>query len=336
MTQELVSVVMPVRDAARTVRAAVESVLADGYPALEVICVDDGSTDGTGEVLERLAARDHRVRVIHQGPEGIVAALERGRRAARGAYVARMDADDLSHPGRFGEQLAMLRADPGLGLVGTLVRVPGAGPGMAMYAMWSNSLVTHEEIFRERFVDSPVVHPTWMVRAEVLERFGGYRHLDRGAEDYDLLLRVLAAGVRVAKVPRVLLTWRDDPGRVTRTDPRCSRQGMLALKVRHLLEGPLRDREYVILGAGRTGQAYLAALIAAGRPPAGIYDINPRRIGKKLRGVRVRSVGDLLREGPGQRLLLACVAKPGGRGEVRALFEAELGVSEPEDGLFVA
>ena len=333
-----VSVVMPVRDAESTVASAALSILSGRHHDLELICVDDGSRDETPAVLAGLAAADPRLRVLSQPPTGIVAALQRGWAAARAPLVARMDADDLAHADRLAEQWSLLRRRPDLGLVGCQVSIFGtaAGPGMALYEQWVNGLCEPEEIHRERFVDAPIVHPTWLLRRSLLERHGGYREGLPGPEDYDLLLRLLGAGVRAAKVPRVLLQWRDEPRRLTRTDPRCSAKALLTLKVRHLLAGPLAGaRPFLLQGAGPTGKRACRALQAAGAAPDGLVDINPRRVGLTIHGVPVLGLEDLTRPQFRDHLLLIAVAQPGAKRVVRTQLAA-LGRTEPEAALFIA
>src|SRR5512133_2042123 len=122
-----VSVLMPARNAARTVRAAAASILRQTERDLALVCVDDGSDDGTAEALERLAGRDRRVRVVRGPGEGIARALNRGLAACEAEVIARMDADDVAHPRRLALQLEALRADPRLVAVGGRVRLLARG-----------------------------------------------------------------------------------------------------------------------------------------------------------------------------------------------------------------
>src|SRR5439155_17156977 len=123
MVQPLVSVLLPVRDGARTLEAAARSVLRQTYRALELWIVDDGSADGSAAVAEALAREDARVRVASSGGAGLVAALELGRARCAGELVARMDADDESLPERLERSVAALEADPSLWAVGTQVEI---------------------------------------------------------------------------------------------------------------------------------------------------------------------------------------------------------------------
>ncbi len=209
--------------------------------------------------------------------------------------------------------------------------------GFRLYAEWQNSLVRHEEICREIFIESPIAHPSALLRREELLALGAYE--ERGwAEDYDLWLRYHAAGRRFAKVAAPLLRWRDHPGRATRTDGRYSVENFLRAKAHYLARGPLRDRDgLVIWGAGRTGRRLSKHLIRAGHEPVCFIDVAPHRIGGTLRGVPVLAAGELMACWSSQRrpILLAAVASRGARALIRDQL-ADMGLIEVEDYLCVA
>lgn len=121
--EPLISVVMPVRDGAAFLEQAVRSILGQSLRELELIAVDDGSTDGTAALLAGFAAGDGRVRVLGGAARGLVGCLNRGVDAARGRYVARMDADDVAHAGRLARQVAVLEGDERVAVVGSAWRV---------------------------------------------------------------------------------------------------------------------------------------------------------------------------------------------------------------------
>ena len=143
----LVSVVLPVRNAAGTIARAVASVRAQTFSDWELIVVDDGSTDGTREILRDLARDEPRMKLVEQAATGVAAAANAGATAARGEFIARMDADDESHPERLAAQVAFLRAteNRAIGVVGSLVEFGGdrvASAGYALHVDWTNALVT--------------------------------------------------------------------------------------------------------------------------------------------------------------------------------------------------
>lgn len=314
-----VAVLMPARDAGRTVRAAAVSILRQTVRDLLLVAVEDGSRDATREVLERLAARDRRVRVVPGPGEGIARALSRGLERCDAEVVARMDADDVAFPRRLERQLAALAADPSLAAIGSRVRlVPrrAVGPGMRRYAAWLNGLVTPALVERDLFVESPIAHPAAAIRREALDAAGGWRDGDF-PEDYDLWLRLAARGRRLSNVAEVLLDWRESPGRLTRVDPRYAIQKHLALKARHLAAGPLAGRREVALwGAGETGRAMARALSGEGLSVALFVEVDPRKIGRRVLGAEVVSFEQVERA-RGLPLLVA-VGAPGARDLIRA------------------
>jgi glycosyltransferase involved in cell wall biosynthesis len=289
MTDPLVSVLIPARDAADTLPACLASVRRQSEPRFECLVVDDGSADATRAVAERVADEDPRVRVLATPRRGLVPALLDGLAACRAPLVARLDADDLAQRRRLELQAAALAADPTLAGVGCHVRVfPRAGlrAGLRTYESWLRGIRDARAVRAERFVECPLPHPTWMLRRAALAR-APWR--DAGwPEDYDLLLRWLEAGSRVGVVPRRLVAWRDAPGRMWRTSPAYAPERFVACKARFLARGPLRHHDaYVLWGHGATGRALRRALLGEGRAPAAIVEIHPRRIGRRIGGAPV-------------------------------------------------
>ncbi|MFH1464575.1 MAG: glycosyltransferase [Pseudomonadota bacterium] len=243
-----VSVLLPVYDAAPTLSQALSSLWAQTFTRFEVVAVDDGSEDGCGDLLRREAGRDSRLRPLFGPHAGLVPALNRGLQACRGRYVARMDADDLAHPERLARQVELLEATPAVSVASCLVESfprHQVGEGFRIYEAWLNSLVSHTDICREIFIESPIPHPTAVMRRLELLQLGGYRDVG-WPEDYDLWLRYRAAGKVFAKVPQVLLWWREHGGRLTHTDRRYSVENFLRAKAHFLAAGPLRHREVFV------------------------------------------------------------------------------------------
>jgi cellulose synthase/poly-beta-1,6-N-acetylglucosamine synthase-like glycosyltransferase len=280
----VVSIVLPAFNAGETLARALLSVRAQTLADWELLVVDDGSTDDTAEVVERTAARDSRVVLVRRPHGGIVAALNEGSAAARGRFIARMDADDEMLPGRLAGQVALLEARPDIGVASCLVEFAGdpmTAQGYALHVEWMNALREPEEIARNRFIESPVAHPSVMFRRKLLARHGGYAD-DTGPEDYELWLRWMDAGVRFAKVPEVLLRWHDPPARLSRTDARYAVEAFYAVKCRHLARVVPADRPVWLWGAGRITRQRFAGLAPAGVKLAGFIDVDPKKLGRRL------------------------------------------------------
>lgn len=332
-----VSVLLPVRDAQATLPACLASLAAQTLSDHEVLALDDGSRDASGDLLDAAARHDPRLRVVHSEPRGLVVALNAGLALARAELVARMDADDVALPSRLELQASTLARDPSLDVLGSRVAVLGdpgrPNPGMRAYLAWQNQLLDHATISRDLLVESPLVHPSVMLRSAALRALGGYRETG-GPEDYDLWLRGHAAGWRFAKRPEMLLLWRDRPDRLTRVDPRYAPARFRAMKLQALLRGPLAgERPVVLWGAGPIGKGWARALSAAGRRVAAFVEVDPGRIGRRLHGAPVVEASGATAF-PGA-LHLAAVGQPGARERIRGAAHA-LGLLEGRDLLAVA
>ena len=208
----LVSVVIPTYNYGRYVTEAVDSALAQTYPAVEVIVVDDGSTDDT---RERLAAYGDRIRYIYQANAGLSAARNTGIRAASGPFVAFLDSDDAFHPRKLELQMALFAARPELGLVGTaqFSDEPRVWADIAPPAPRID-LSLDDIVIRSRFAPSSAV-----ARRECFAAVGEFDTDLRSVEDRDMWLRI-AARFPVAAVEAPLTWYRITPGSMSRNPER--------------------------------------------------------------------------------------------------------------------
>lgn len=287
------SIALPVRNAGPWLRESLDSTLAQTEPSFELLAVDDGSTDASPSILAGYAERDARIHVLEttSGQRGIVPALNIALAAARAPYLARMDADDRMHPERLARQANALDADAslfGVTCVATAFPADEVRDGMRAYLEWQNSLVTPEEIARDRFIESPVLHPSVTVRTDVVrERLGGWRDND-GPEDWDFFLRAFDQGLRIARLPQILVEWRLHARQLTRTHARYSEESLLEARsvhlARHLRQVNTEGRAIWVLGAGPVGKSLIKALSRHGVVAHGLADVDPRKIGGVVRG----------------------------------------------------
>jgi glycosyltransferase involved in cell wall biosynthesis len=284
-----ISVLLPAFDAEATLGSALQSVQRQSERDWECVVVDDGSRDGTADIAAELAAQDARFRLLRVEHGGIVAALNAGLAACRGALIARMDADDLMQRRRLELQAALLRERSELSGVGCHVRFfPRARmtEGLRAYERWLTSMQRAVDVRREAFVECPLAHPALTLRRAVLIE---HRYRDCAwPEDYDLVLRLLRDGHELGVVPRRLLHWRDGPLRLSRSNERYSIRAFVACKAEYLAQGLLKRVErYVLWGYGDTGKALAEALARRGKHPSAIVELHPGRLGQLIRGVRV-------------------------------------------------
>ena len=276
------------RNGVDTLPAAVASIRSQTEESWELVLVNDGSDDGTAEWIDAHLAQDARITILHTPPRGLVHALNEGLKRCRAPWIARMDADDLAMPDRLEAQLAALTADHTLAVVDGQVRFFRDGEavpdGMHLYGDWINRVLTPEDFDRELLVESPVVHPGATLRKQAVLEVGGYRD-GPFPEDYDLWLRLHAAGWRLQKVPQVVVHMRDRPQRLTRTDSRYGRAGFVRVRQDWLDATILRrPRRVVLWGAGKQGRPWLRWLLERGHEVPAVIDIDPKKIGNVRQG----------------------------------------------------
>lgn len=320
-----VSVLMPAYNAASTLPRAVESILRQTMGDLEFVAVNDGSTDETLSILHRYASDDERLRIIDTPHGGIVPALNAGLAAARGALVARMDADDWSHPDRLRLQCNYLETHADIDLVSCAVDFGGCREscaGYAEYVDWINALLTPEAIATHRFRESPLAHPSVMFRKECIDIHGGYRD-GPFPEDYELWLRWLGRGVRMGKCEETLLTWSDPPSRLSRTHANYAPAAFQAMKAPYLaawLEANNPFHPWVcVVGAGQVGRKRARLLLEHGVRIRCWIDIDPRKIGQAYQGVPVVSRQGA--PGPEEAFVLSYVASRHAHAQIAAWLE---------------
>jgi len=201
---------MAVFNGERHLRSAIDSVLGQTLGDLEFLVVDDGSTDGTSEILA--SYRDARVQVIRHAHEGQTRALNRGIALAHASYLTRQDADDISRPARLEKQVAFLDRHADVGVLGTgvtLIDEDGHRLGDYLYPTDHRRLSARLTRF-----ENPLPHTTLMFRTSVLRELGGYEPQFRKAQDFDLLLRLIERH-RVASIAEPLCELRQSLGSAT-------------------------------------------------------------------------------------------------------------------------
>jgi len=316
-TTPRISILLPVWNAEATLSVCLRSLLRQTETDWECVVVDDGSSDRSLEIANAFAATDSRFRVEARRREGLVPTLNAGISLCSAAIVARMDADDWMHRDRLRMQCESLAANPDLDAVGCYTRSfprRTLTDGRRRYEDWLHSQNDAEHIWRDRFIECPIAHPSLIIRRAPLARLG-YR--DRGwPEDWDLLLRLLREGPRVGIVARRLLGWRDHADRLSRSDPRYALDRFTACRAWHLHRDFLaNDPSYILWGHGRTGRALRNRLAELGHRPAVIVDVHPRRIGETIGGASVIGPDALAKQPPYPLVVSVAGARP--RGEIR-------------------
>lgn len=332
--EPLVSVVLPFYNSAETLHSSVCSVLEQSYGNIELILVNDGSSDEAELSIAGLLSSDNRIRLFNISHAGVAEAFNYGIRTANGKYIARMDADDIMLPEKIRSQVNFLENNPGIGVVSCKVR-HGGDPirqeGYARHIEWINSLLTTEEIALNRFIDSPVCNPSVLFRRELVEIHGGALGGDF-PEDYDMWLRWMDAGVLFAKIPESLFVWNDLATRLTRNDERYSAQAFERAKTKYLAEFIRRNntsnRPLYLCGTGRITRKKSNYLLNCGMKIGGYLDIDPDKAGMQYNGIPVLAVNDL--PDKFNSYVVSYVSVRGARKDLRKIF-AEREMREGED-----
>lgn len=307
-----VSVLLPFLNAAPTLEQALLSVLHQEFDDFEIVLVNNGSTDNSVNIVRKFTELGDRIKLIDEPVRGISKALNTGLDHCRGEYIARMDADDISLPGRLKFQSEYLDKHPETGLISGLVNYISSlsnNEGMFNYVQYLNSLVTSEDIFHLRFVESPFAHPSVMFRKSLISRFGKYNE-ESIPEDYELWLRWFSKGVIMEKLPVAVLNWHDHPDRASRSQDNYSREAFSRIRMKYLLEylnGSLNpEKKFFIWGGGKLSRKKADFLIASGIRVDGYIDVDP---GRKIPGHEVIHYLNL--PPPGDSFIVSLVSNRG-------------------------
>ena len=236
ISQPKISVILPFFNAEKTLERSIQSILSQSFTDFECILINNNSTDNSKNIAIKFVDSDNRFKLIHEKKQGVMFASNVGWEASKGEYIARMDADDWSHPERLKMQYEFLEINPEYGVVASLAKHVGHSEftvGMERFVEWSNSITSYKEILNNRFIELPIVNPTTMWRREVAQKYGMYLS-GNFPEDYEMWLRWLDKGVKISKINKILLNWHDSDERLTRTDVIYSDNSFYKTKTKYL------------------------------------------------------------------------------------------------------
>jgi len=280
-----VSVLMPVLNARQTLVKTANSILNQNDCEFELIWVDNGSTDGSLEIAKNFAQNDPRVKIIYEERKGISFALNTGLKYCTGQFIARIDADDLMLSARLQKQMMFLNAHPEIGLVSGKVLYAGTeiGIGYHVYVTMLNSWINETTIRQHRFIESPFAHPSVMFRNELIAKYGMYAE-ENIPEDYELWLRWMHQGVRMAKINDYVIEWTDSPNRLSRQHKAYSLTAFDEVRLNYLSKYILSLNLHIpiyIAGGGKLAKRKIQLLENKGVVVEGVTDLVYRNIPHK-------------------------------------------------------
>jgi glycosyltransferase involved in cell wall biosynthesis len=291
----MISVILPYFNAQNTLKTAIESILTQSYNKFELILCDDGSNDASAEIANSYAG-DKRIKLIDQENQGVARAHAFAMQHSQGDFIARMDADDLSHPERLNLQYNHLMNNPELDVSATQVRFCSSlsnSQGFKEFVDWNNTLIESNEISENRFIEMPLINPSTMIRRGIYEIHGTYNHNDF-PEDYDYWLKLLAKEIKIEKIAQELLTWNDSSTRLSRSSDLYDPENFYACKAFYLAQELKKTqiREVAIWGAGNKSRKRAEQLLQYGIKISAYIDVSEKLIGKKINGIPVYSYED--------------------------------------------
>ncbi|MCB9190513.1 MAG: glycosyltransferase family 2 protein [Flavobacteriales bacterium] len=322
MQSDLISILMPVKNAEPFLAECLDSILAQTERNWELLAVDDGSSDLSFEILNEYA-QGTRIRVFKNTGKGIIDALRLAFSESCGEFITRMDADDRMAP----RKLEFLKRDLKSFGKGNLAigqvkyfSETEVGDGYRRYEQWLNGLTETGTNYADIYKECVIPSPCWMVYRSDLDDCGAFEP-NIYPEDYDLCFRFYQQGLKVIPSQEVLHFWRDHPDRSSRTDQNYADNRFLELKLNWFLEldhNP--DQELILWGAGAKGK-FIAKLLQERSIQFRWVCNNEKKIGKHVYGIEMESVDAVDKHVDGQ--VIVAVANPEEQNEIRQLLSTD-------------
>jgi len=325
-----ISVILPFYKNGAELNTAISSIAGQSFTGWELLLVNNNAGDEASRIAEKWATNDQRIKILHEPTQGIAFALNTGLKHASCELIARMDADDQSHPERLAIQLDFLKQHPGVDVVATQTEFSSELPkseGYEMFTQWQNSLISAEEHMLNRFVESPLAHPTVMFRKKLIAQFGFY---DTGnvPEDYELWLRWMDRGVRFHKIPAPLVQWNDHIERLSRTNDNYSKEAFFTVKCKYMAAWIKKEinphKKIVICGSSKIIRKRADLLAGFGVDIFAYTDVKPSR-NRNINFIPYPQLTD-----PEKWLIINFISKRGVGKAIRTHFQ-KLGFADGRD-----
>ncbi|WP_297793195.1 glycosyltransferase [uncultured Eudoraea sp.] len=296
MENHLISVLIPFKNTADFLPECLDSILAQNYQNWEVIAVDDHSTDSSRSILDKYSSYDPRFRVYSNDGKGIISALRKAFSLSKGAFLTRMDSDDIMISNKLEIMVSSLeKYGEGHIAVGGVryFSERGISNGYERYEKWLNELTAKGTNYSEIYKECVIPSPCWMVFRKDLEESGAFNS-DRYPEDYDLTFRFYEQGLKCIPCRNILHLWRDYDWRTSRTSEHYAQNYFLHIKLHYFLKlhhDPTKP--LAVWGAGNKGKSIAKDLKNRNIPFYWLCD-NPQKIGKNIYGVEMKHFNHLL------------------------------------------
>ena len=291
MTESLVSILTPFKNVSSYIEDCLDSILNQTYTNWELIIVNDHSTDNSNQIIETYAVKDARIKHFQNNGNGIIDALRLAFSKSSGAYITRMDSDDLMAKNKLEVMVNQLQEHGkqhiALGLVKYFSDV-GISDGYAKYELWLNTLTKTGQNYTEIYKECVIASPCWMTHRDDLIACNAFNP-NRYPEDYDLTFRFYRHGFQCIPSNQLLHYWRDYSTRTSRTHEHYAQNYFLDIKLHYFLELDYdASRPLTLWGAGFKGKTIAKRLVEHNIDFHWICD-NKNKIGKDIYGVKLQA-----------------------------------------------
>jgi glycosyltransferase involved in cell wall biosynthesis len=295
----MVSIIIPYKNPLPYFEDCLKSIVNQSYKKLQIILVNDHSTDDSEKLALKYSIEDSRIELINNIGSGIVDALNTGSEIAKGKFITRMDADDIMSENKIEILRSLLKKKKtkhiAVGSVKYFASKKPMGDGYLKYANWLNELTYNEKNFKEIYKECTIPSCGWMMHRSDFEDIKGFKKLNY-PEDYDFLFRVYYNQIKLTATKEIIHLWRDHPMRTSRNSKDYLFENFIPLKIRYLIENELKPKEEMVLwGSGKKGKLVAKKLIKNNCSFTWISN-NPKKIGFEIYQQKIQSTSLLKKE----------------------------------------
>ena len=235
----MVSIIIPFKNPLPYFEDCLKSIVNQSYKNLQIILVNDHSTDESEKLAFKYSIEDSRIELVNNIGKGIIDALNTGSEIARGKYISRMDADDIMTKNKVKVLRSLLEKKKtkhiAVGNVKYFASKKPMGNGYLKYAKWLNELTSNEKNFEEIYKECTIPSCSWMMHRSDFENIKGFKKLDY-PEDYDFLFRVYYNQIKLTTTREIIHLWRDHPMRTSRNNKDYLFENFIPLKIKYLVK----------------------------------------------------------------------------------------------------
>jgi glycosyltransferase involved in cell wall biosynthesis len=308
MIQELVSIIMPVKNVGAFIEDCLLSILSQTYMEWELLIVNDHSTDNTAELIKAFTLKNSRISLFQNEESGIIPALQLAFKNSNGRYITRMDGDDLMPKDRLKKMVEALQNAPPKSVVTGKVEYFGkqVSPGYKQYENWINELVETDGHWQNVYRECVVASPNWLARKDELTAIDAFNGLEY-PEDYDLVFKWYANGFSVQSLAHTTLLWREHPLRTSRNSEHYQQAAFFRLKIKRFLQIDFQH-PLVLWGDGEKARL-TASILKEKKIDFEWMVLKPNRFPNGIQGIKVLGFREIEKQTM-PKLLIAVFPEP--------------------------